>query len=270
MTPKLQLGVSTAAFFPHTLETTLNILAQQPWRGVELMPQTVDECRPAFAKELLALGDGRFQFCAIHFPQILAPFLYNPYPGAFAFGQELCADIGELAGALGCTAIVMHAPWDNMSSGDFLQATLANFRLLCDTCLPHGVTVALENTPTAPLSNSPQTMIDFAALVDRPNLGFTVDITHAYQLGQDPMIYLTDLPHIAHIHASDFDIATNQRHTAPGTGVVDWPGLIATLRDRGFRGNFILELLPKTLGADPVKTLQRCTALLDPMFSDWP
>ncbi|MBW7881289.1 MAG: sugar phosphate isomerase/epimerase [Caldilineaceae bacterium] len=269
MTPKLQFGVSTAAFFPQPLETTLDMLAQQPWRSIELMPQTPDECRPDFARTLLDLGNGRFQFCAIHFPQILAPFLYNAYPGAFAYGQQLCRDLGELAGALGCTAIVVHAPWANMSSGVALEATLANFRLLCDVCLPHNVLVALENTPSAPLSNSPETMVEFAQMVDRPNLSFTVDITHAYQLGQDPMIYLESLPEIAHVHASDYNTARHQRHTAPGDGVVAWPAVIAALRARGFQGNFVLELLPQTLGDDPVQTLRQCTALLDPLFADW-
>ena len=267
---KLQLGVSTSAFFPHSLEATLAMLAAQPWHGVELMPQTPDECRPAFAAQLLKLGGGRFQFCAIHFPQILAPFLYNPYPGAFAYGQQLCTDLGNLAGALGCTAIVVHAPWDNMASGAFLDATLANFRLLCDTCLEHDVFVALENVPSTALSNSPETMVAFAAQIARPNLSFTVDITHAYQLSQDPLIYLESLPSIAHVHASDFDTATNQRHEAPGAGVVNWPAVISALRARGFAGNFILELLPKTLGEDPVQTLQRSTALLDPLFENWP
>ena len=270
MIPKLQLGVSTAAFFPHTLEETFDILAQQPWRGIEFMPQTPDECRPAFAEELMRLANGRFQFCGIHFPQILAPFLYNPYPGAFAYGQQLCRDIGALAGKLGCTTIVVHGPWANMSEGAFLNASLANLRLLCDTTAVYNVTIALENTPSCPLTDSPARLLAFGQQIDRPNLGYTVDITHAYQLDQDPMIYIEGVPIIAHIHASDFDTTTNQRHTAPGDGVVDWENIITTLRHKGFAGNFILELLPETLGNDPVKTLQTATALLDPLFADWP
>jgi sugar phosphate isomerase/epimerase len=267
---KLRLGVSTAAFFPRPLEETFDILRQQPWNGIELMPQSPQECRPEFADKLLELSDGHFDFCGIHFPQIVGAFLYNPYPSAFQYGQSLCRDLGELAGRLGCTTIVVHGPWENMSKGAFFEATLANFRLLCDTSIQHDVIIALENTPGSPLGASPEIMMEFARLIDRPNLGFTFDITHTYQMSQDPMDYIRDLPSIAHIHASDYDLKTNQRHTPPGQGDVDWTAIIGALRKKGFAGNFMLELLPKALGDDPVKTLQECTALLDPLFENWP
>jgi sugar phosphate isomerase/epimerase len=267
---QLRLGVSTAAFFPLSLEEIFDILAQQPWNGIELMPQSPQECLPEFADKLFELGDGRFDFLGIHFPQILAPFLYNPYTSAFEVGQTLCRDLGTLAGRLGCTTIVVHGPWENMSKGVFLEATLANLRLLCDTAIQHDVTIALENTPGSPLGASPEIMIDFANLIDRPNFGFTFDITHTYEMRQETMMYIRDLPAIAHVHASDYDTETDQRHTPPGQGAVDWPVIIGALREKGFTGNFILELLSKTLGDDPVQALQDCTALLDPLFKNWP
>ena len=269
MNNKLKLGVSTAAFFPHSLEDTFSILAQQPWNGIELMPQSPEECYPAFADKLYALSGGRFEFCGIHFPQILAPFLYNPYLSAFEYGQDICRGLGELAGALKCTTIVVHGPWANMSKGRFLEATLVNLRLLCDTAIRHDIIIGLENTPGSPMGSSPETLVAFAGLIDRPNVSYTFDVTHTYQMHQDPMVYLRDLPSIAHVHASDFNLETNQRHTPPGQGSVDWSAIIGALRDRGFAGNFILELLPETLEPDPLKALQDCTALLDPLFVQW-
>ncbi|MFU8889227.1 MAG: sugar phosphate isomerase/epimerase family protein [Trueperaceae bacterium] len=266
MPPRPTVGVSTSAFFPRPIEATLEILAQQPWRGVELMPQAPSECRPAYGERLLALGAGRFDFCGIHFPQILAPFLYNPDPSAFAFGQELCRDLPELAGAIGARTIVVHGPWANMSEGAFLDATLANLRLLCDVGADLGVTVALENTPGSPMGASVDAMVAFAAQVARPNFGYTFDTTHTYEMGQELMPYLHGLPSIAHVHASDFDVASQTRHTPPGRGVIDWAAVVRTLADRGFHGNFILELLGKNLGEDPVRTLRDAAALLDPIF----
>ncbi len=259
-------GVSTSAFFPRPIQDTLSILANQPWRGVELMPQAPSECAPAYGRHLLDLSGGRFDFCGIHFPQILAPFLYNPDRSAFEFGQQLSRDVAELAGVIGARAIVVHGPWAKMADGAYLEATLANMRAMCEVGAPHGVTIALENTPSSPVGSSVETMVRFAELVDRSNFGFTFDVTHTYEMGQDPWRYLAGLPSIAHIHASDFDLATQRRHTAPGDGDVPWPRLIEALAARAFTGNFVLELLASSLGDDPAGTLRHSAALLDPLF----
>ncbi len=260
-------GVSTSAFYPKPIEETLAILAEQPWRGVELMPQAPYECTSAYGQRLLEIGAGRFDFCGIHFPQILAAFLYNPDPSAFSFGQQLSRDIAELAGTLGSTAIVVHGPWARMAEGAYLEAALANMRAMCDVGKAHGVTIALENTPSSPIGSSVETMVRFAGQVDRDNFGYTFDVTHTYEMGQEPWPYLDGLPSIAHVHASDFELATKRRHTAPGDGDVDWTEVIGRLARRDFTGNFVLELLAETLGDDPAETLRRSAALLNPIFA---
>ena len=266
---KLCLGVSSAAFFPLSLADTFAILEQLPWKGIELMPQSPEECQPEFAESILKLSDGRFDFCGIHFPQILAPFIYNPYPSAFEYGKQLCTDIANYAGLIKSSTIVVHGPWEKMSKGKFLDATVSNFRTLCDIGAKNNVIIALENTPSSPLGANPSEMIALAKKVDRPNFSFTIDITHAYELGQDPMIYIEDLPHIAHVHASDYDLNLNQKHALPGQGDVDWEKIIKALHEKDFNGNFILELLPGTLGDDPVKGLNTSIALLEPNFKVW-
>ncbi|MCC6190349.1 MAG: hypothetical protein IT318_15070 [Anaerolineales bacterium] len=54
----------------------------------------------------------------------------------------------------------------------------------------------------------------------------------------------------------------------PGRGDVDWPAIIAVLRERQFRGNFILELLPETLQPDPEQGLLESIALLGRRFAE--
>jgi sugar phosphate isomerase/epimerase len=262
-----RLGVSTAPLYPASLESTLDTLAAQPWRHVELMPQAPSECRPEFAARLLEVAARRVSFCAIHFPQILMPFLFNPYPAAFEFAQELCGDLGELAGRIGARVVVAHGPWDKMAQGEFMKATLANLRRLGDACAQSGAVVAVENTTSSPLTDSPSRLAEFVTGIDHPAVSFALDITHARQLDQDPLDYIAKLPRIAHVHASDFGQVERREHLTPGDGDIDWPPIVSALLAKGFTGNFVIELRTYALTPDPVSALQRSATLLTPLFS---
>ncbi|MFW6116760.1 MAG: sugar phosphate isomerase/epimerase family protein [bacterium] len=264
---KIGFAVSTAAFFPRPLEEIFAILQQQPWDGIELMPQAPNECRPAFADELLRRAGDRFSFCAIHFPSILQPFLYNPYPSAQRFAQTLCQDLADLGGRLACDVIVVHAPKGRMSTGRFLEVTRSNLAYLCDCSAQHGIKVGLENLTSSPLARTSSALKSFAASLNRPNLGYVLDVTHAHETGQSPVRdFVEQLPNLVHVHASDYSPEQGQ-HQVPGAGVVDWPALAGALHKAGFDGSICLELLPETLGKHPATTLCRTAAFLQPLLT---
>lgn len=259
------LGISTAAFFPRSLEKIFAILKEQPLRELELMPQAPSECRPDFARELAGYCGDEFHFCAIHFPSILQAFFTNPYPAAQEYGRQLCHDVAALAGALRADVIVVHAPWERMSSGSFLETTIENLRVLCDAAAEHGVTVGLENLVSAPLVRTPQDLLSFAARIDHPNLGFVLDITHAHETGQDPLAFVEQVSPLVHIHASDFDPSKGQ-HRVPGDGIVRWKRLAEGLRRVDFCGQIVMELVPGAFGDDPSADLRRGAEFLEEVF----
>jgi len=260
------LGVSTAAFFPRSLNEVFAILVNQPLRELELMPQSPSECRPEFARELARRFGDRFHFCAIHFPSILQAFFSNPYPSAFEYGRQLCRDLASLAGQLDASVIVTHAPWERMSTGTFLQAAIDNMRELCDAAVGHGVVVGIENLVSSPMVRTPSDMRAFAANIDRPNLGYVLDVTHVYESGQNVLDFVEQLSPLVHIHASDFHPSKGQ-HLVPGDGTVDWKRLATALRRARYSGSIIMELVSKALGADPSAALRRGAAVLQDAFS---
>lgn len=259
------LGISTAAFFPHSLEEIFAILRGQPLRELELMPQAPSECRPEFARELAGYCGDEFHFCAIHFPSILQGFFTNPYPAAREYGRQLCGNIAALAGELGVKVIVTHAPWERMSSGPFLDVTIENFRVLCDACAERDVTVGLENLVSSPLVRTPKDLLTFAARIDHPNLGFVLDITHAHETGQDPVSFVEQVSPLVHIHASDFDPHKGQ-HRIPGDGIVDWKRLADGLRRADFSGQIVIEVVRGAFGDDPSADLKRGAEFLRGIF----
>jgi sugar phosphate isomerase/epimerase len=224
------------------------------------MPQSPAECRPSFAAQLKLVGGPEFTISSIHFPLILHAFLFNPYPSAREFGRQLCRDLAGLAGALGSTVIVIHSPSAKMSGPQFLAVARENMAYLCDQCADQGTLVALEHTESGAARTVPQ-MLEWADAIRHPNLGFTLDITHAHKIGADPVDFITGLPNLAHIHASDYGPVSGQ-HLPPGTGEVDWSRVSQALDRSAFEGQVILELSTHTIGADPVHTLRQSVAFL--------
>jgi len=47
---------------------------------------------------------------------------------------------------------------------------------------------------------------------------------------------------IHHVHFSDSDQVSSEVHYAPGTGCLDLPGIVAALKESGFRGTMMLDL----------------------------
>jgi len=257
--PTMCLGVSTAPLFPRPLEEIFHILRGQPLRELELMPQSPAECRPEFADELRHQAGRDFHVCSIHFPLILHPFLYNPYPSARDYGRWLCEGLARLAGRLESGVLVVHSPPKRMASPPFLETAVENIRYLCDLCAPMGIKVGLENSANS-VAETPRQMREWAGRIARPNFGYVLDVTHAHQSKLNPLDFIEALD-LAHLHVSDYHPEKGP-HQPLGRGRVDWQRLVEALRRKGFEGCIIIELATDTIGEDPVATLKESVALL--------
>lgn len=153
-----------------------------------------------------------------------------------------------------------------MSAGVFLQAAIDNLRELCDAAAEHGVVVGIENLLSSPLVRAPSDMRAFALSINRPNLGYVLDVTHVCESGQNLLDFVEQLSPLVHIHASDFHPSEGQ-HLVPGDGTVDWKRLADALKRAEFCGPIVMELVPKALGEDPAAALRRGAAVLEKAFS---
>lgn len=106
--------------------------------------------------------------------------------------------------------------------------------------------VAVENEPTGfPLTE------DIIGIVDKmgdERVGMCMDIGHAFIYDGDPAksIKLAGNRIIA-IHVSDND-GQNDLHNIPGSGVVDWKGVVEALKDIKYTGKFTYEIADHSCG----------------------
>ena len=77
--------------------------------------------------------------------------------------------------------------------------------------------------------------------VNRSNVGITLDVGHAVIAGHNPLDYVHLLfDELFHVHLHDNHGETDE-HLPLGQGVIDYVGLIQTLKQLGYQGAITLE-----------------------------
>ena len=162
----------------------------------------------------------------------------------------------EITAAMGAKYIVIHPmckgynaeyTWerekaDNMAMYTALIDTLKEYDIVC--CLENMWGICNGKIIASACGN----MIEAAEYIDALNekageerFGFCFDVGHAVICSVDPLrslILLGDRVKALHLH----DVEINRdSHTAPFRGVVDWDGLMKTIRQTGYRGNLNFE-----------------------------
>lgn len=112
---------------------------------------------------------------------------------------------------------------------------------LSDCCLPHAISIALENTLPGDLEQ-PDDLITIVDRVARDNVGLCLDTGHAMIAGAEPAATARRMgQRLRHVHAHD-NHGTADEHLFPFLGQVDWDTLLDTLHTTGFDGIFMLEV----------------------------
>jgi hydroxypyruvate isomerase len=92
--------------------------------------------------------------------------------------------------------------------------------------------------------------------VDSPFFGVLYDIYHSAVEGEDMAAELANAGSIVkYVQLADTD-----GRGEPGTGSLDWPATLATLRASGYDGPIGLEYYPTTESSESVKLIQKLAA----------
>lgn len=122
------------------------------------------------------------------------------------------------------------------------------FAGLADHAAELGLRITLENmmdrksTGRRGFGARPEELIELLADLDHPALGICFDTSHANVQALDCADAIRQFgPLICATHISDND-GSGDRHLTPGGGTIDWPSVVAALRDIGYTGIFNLEI----------------------------
>ena len=140
----------------------------------------------------------------------------------------------EIAGMLGCRAVVFHAGLNPrfMNGGPYYQNWLESMENTMRKLLAQDGSVAIycENM----LEDSPDGLAELAErLQDEKRFGICLDVAHMLLAGGEPEKWIERLsPYIRHFHFNDTGKKTDD-HLAIGRGSIDWENIFALIKQSG-------------------------------------
>ena len=143
--------------------------------------------------------------------------------------------------AAGIPLFVIHPSSEPIADEDRparMAQSKESLAVLTELALSLGVTLAVEDLPRTCLGNCSAEMKEL--LTSHPSLRSCFDTNHL--LGEDAPAYIRAVgDKIVTTHVSDYDFI-NERHWLPGEGKQDFIGILAALRDVGYKGPWLYEL----------------------------
>lgn len=169
-------------------------------------------------------------------------------------------DALEFAREIGASAVALHASpgilampggkWSQEVQAPAIQGELARqeelmvraVKELAD--LAPDVLICLENLVYPhELYRSPEELRGLIGKVNRSNVRLTLDVGHAVVSGHNPLDFINQLyEHLYHVHLHDNHGFVDE-HLPLGQGVIDYVGIIQSLKQRGYQGAVTFEFV---------------------------
>ena len=112
---------------------------------------------------------------------------------------------------------------------NYLSALIQPFKEVMPLAEDYGIPVGIENHQDV----CSWELLDLCERVDSPQLGVTMDVANALAVGETPAAFAQRImPILKHVHFKDYTIHPTPsgyrfKRCALGTGVVDWPQMVA-------------------------------------------
>lgn len=235
----MEIGVSTACFYPWETEHALAALLENGVRCLEVFANCPSELEIPFMRQLRAMAQGYgASIPALHpFSSWQEPwYFFGEYPRRLRDGLAQYQRLFEAAAYLGARYVVFHGD----SKGGALEpaASIERYYLLHQLAKTAGVCLAQENVSRC-RSHSAAYIRELRRQI--PDACFVLDMKQALRSGCPVEEMRSAMGEgLRHLHFSDSD---SQRDCLPpGQGQVDCAGFLQSLCRSGFTGDVIIEL----------------------------
>lgn len=199
----INLGISTACFYPFETEASLELIGKNGVKTTEIFFNSLGELKSSFIKDLLQIKNAYdIEIVSIHPTFSLAEsfMLFSGYERRYYEGLELYKRYAEIAAELGAKYVVMHGgkPNDVLDDLGFCE----RFAGIAEHVKTNGAVLLQENVAKYRAGNLETLMQMKNTLGEYAN--FCLDVKQCIRGGYSPLDALELLnDNIRHIHISD-------------------------------------------------------------------
>ena len=236
----MALGISTACFYPAPTEEALRMVAQTGAKVTEVFFNAPSELESGFLKELSRIKDDNgIRIRSVHpFTSFAEGYiLFSQCERRFRDYREFYKRYYDAAAFLGADVVVLHGAKLPFTCAE--QMYTGRLEMLMDDAAEFGVRLAQENVVNHN-GQTPQLMSGLRdALGDKFRM--VLDIKQAVRAGCSPYDF-TDIlaDNICHVHISDYNGVSDC--VPPGEGRFDFKKFFDTMKEKGYRGDYVIEL----------------------------
>lgn len=241
---KMEIGVSTACFYPCPTENIPEILKDIGVNKAEVFLNSCSEYEEDFCKQLSEnFEKNGIEVISVHaFVAMHEPFLFEEYKrrreDALFFYKKAISATKLLGGKFHTFHGARNEFFKNRTP-DY-KSFGKNMSYLADIAGEKGVKLAWENVSWC-LSRTPGFIREVLPYITSENLGFTLDLKQALRSNSNYLEFLEIFKEkLLNVHISDFDDISDCK--LPCTGNRDFTQIFRDLKAFGYNGDVIVEV----------------------------
>ena len=241
---KMEIGVSTACFYPEKTENIPKILNKTGVKKAEIFLNSYSEYDEEFCACLREnLCSNGIEVVSVHsFVAMHEPFLFGLYERRKSDALCVYKKVIRAAEILGAKFHTFHGARKEFLNDGFVdfKAFGKDLTLLSEIAGERNVKLALENVSWC-MSHRPELIEETLPFIESKNFGFTLDLKQAIRANVDYREYLKVFKdRLLNVHVSDADDKSDCK--LPGTGKTDFKEVFVSLKDVGYKGDIIIEV----------------------------
>lgn len=248
----MEVGISTACFYPQPLEDTIERVAKLGIQTVEIFFNTESEMHEPFYRELRErIQQNGLSVVSLHpFTSLMEGILlFSEYARRTEDGFAQYRHYFRAARGLGAKYLTLHG--ERLMPGVYdtqtaMERKITRYQRLCEIAAEEGMIVAQENVAWCRSSDPAYLQMLYEHV---PDLRYTLDIKQANRAGHSWKEYF-DLvaPRLVNIHINDFD--QTRSCLLPGEGLFDYDEFFAQTRAAGYDKQTLIEVYAKNFSDD--------------------